>query len=119
MLNPLVKLAIVTAGIWVCFQGYRQWQTGLPPQQMAEFAMWREDWNGALKHLALLRQEKPHDQLIIAQMAECYDKLGDTRTAMAMYRSISRFLDDREDANRKRYHRERYRQMISQTQAQR
>jgi hypothetical protein len=52
-------------------------------------------------------------------MAECYDKLGDTRTAMAMYRSISRFLDDREDANRKRYHRERYRQMISQTQAQR
>lgn len=116
MVKPLVKLALVTAGVWVCFQGYRQWQQGLPPQQMAEFAMWRENWDDALTHLHTLRTQNPHDHFIVAQMAQCYDKMGDTRTALSLYRSISRYLDDREDANRKRYHRERFRQLMSQAQ---
>jgi hypothetical protein len=117
MVKPLVKLALVVAGIWVCFQGYRQWQQGLPPAQMAEFAMWREDWPSALEHLSAQRAADPHNHLIVARMAECYDRMGDTRTALWMYRGISRYLDDRDDANRKRYHRERFRELQSQAQA--
>jgi DNA-binding SARP family transcriptional activator len=113
VIKPLFKLALCTAGLWVCFQGYRQWQQGLPPAQMAEFAMWREDWDSALTHLHTMRQQHPHDQFIVAQIAQCYDKMGDTKTALSLYRSISRYLDDREDANRKHYHRQRFRELMA------
>lgn len=76
--------------------------------------MWREDYAKALEYLAIMRAENPNDHFIVARMAECYDRLGDTHTAYVMYRGISRYLDDREDANRKRYHRERFRTLSQQ-----
>ncbi len=82
------------------------------PADAGRRAMNLSEYSEAAQHLEVAHRELPEDLSIVADLAECYDRLGAKPRAAQLYREAAPLLNDPDRIMSMRGHRARFTELL-------
>jgi tetratricopeptide (TPR) repeat protein len=99
----LLFLGLLAGAGWL---GYR-WFVQLPPAKAASLAMGMQDYDRAIPLLERAFEQSPQEMDLVLDLAECYDRKGNTEMSRKMYRFAQEYLSSKPNNGKYAYHHER------------